>query len=181
MFEDIEFLQTDAAINKGNSGGPMFNHRGELIGIVSYIQSQSGGSEGLGFEVAINNAKILLLANPALWWGMRSIPIGAHALRALNVPDYSYALLIQNVVEGSLASAFNLRPGTIPILIEGQPVLLGGDVLVEMGGQAFYRTPENVARLQKYLTAVAVGEELELTVFRDGKRKRLVANKPDSN
>jgi hypothetical protein len=52
---------------------------------------------------------------------------------------------------------------------------------VEMGGQAFYRTPENVARLQKYLTAVAVGEELELTVFRDGKRKRLVANKPDSN
>jgi len=69
----------------------------------------------------------------------------------------------------------------LSILIEGQPVLLGGDVLVEMGGQAFYRTPENVARLQKYLTAVAVGEELELTVFRDGKRKRLVANKPDSN
>lgn len=52
-----EFFQTDAAINQGTSGGPMFNSKGEVIGIVSFILSQSGGFEGIGFAVAITPAK----------------------------------------------------------------------------------------------------------------------------
>jgi len=60
-----EFFQTDAVINTGNSGGPMFNMAGEVIGIVSHNISKSGGSEGLGFGVTVNAAKHLLWERPA--------------------------------------------------------------------------------------------------------------------
>ena len=65
-----EFFQTDASINTGNSGGPMFNMGGEVIGIVSHVISKSGGSEGLGFVVTINTAKQLLLERPSIWSGL---------------------------------------------------------------------------------------------------------------
>ena len=65
-----EFLQTNATINTGNSGGPMFNLAGEVIGTVSHNISKSGGSEGLGFVVSIHTAKKLLLERPSFWSGL---------------------------------------------------------------------------------------------------------------
>src|SRR5262245_17305002 len=65
-----EFLQTNATINTGNSGGPMFNMAGQVIGIVSHNISKSGGSEGLGFVVTISTAKKLLLERPSFWSGL---------------------------------------------------------------------------------------------------------------
>lgn len=65
-----EFFQTDASINTGNSGGPMFNMAGEVIGIVSHVISKSGGSEGLGFVVTMNTAKQLLLERRSIWSGL---------------------------------------------------------------------------------------------------------------
>ncbi len=180
MFNQVEFLQTDAAINQGNSGGPMFNNKGEVIGIVSYIQSQSGGSEGLGFAVAINNAKRLLLAEPGLWWGLRFIPLKENALRALNVPEYLQGFLVQNVAKNSLASKFRLNSGTIPIKIEGQELVLGGDIVVEIGGQGLYQTAKGYNRIQKYLTSVKEGELMTITVYRGGKKIILKTNKPYS-
>jgi S1-C subfamily serine protease len=65
----LEFIQTDAHISRGNSGGPMFNLRGEVVGIVSWMLSESGGYEGLGFAVSVNVAKRLcpppVLSGPA--------------------------------------------------------------------------------------------------------------------
>jgi len=177
MSSEIEFLQTDAAINKGNSGGPMFDHKGKVIGIVSYIQSQSGGSEGLGFAVSINNAKALLLEESGLWWGLRYIPLKENALRALNVPDFLQGFLIQNVAKNSLASKFGLKAGTIPIIIEGQELLLGGDIVVKIGGQALYKTAKGFERIQKYLNSVSLDGELSMTVYRGGKLLVLQAKK----
>jgi serine protease Do len=65
-----EFIQTDAAINSGNSGGPAFNSQGEVIGITSRILSVSGGFQGLGFVVVINTAKQLLALEERIWMGM---------------------------------------------------------------------------------------------------------------
>jgi len=63
-----KFIQTDAAINHGNSGGPMFNMKGDLIGIVSFILSQSGGFDGIGYGVDIRTAKELLLDDDSHFW-----------------------------------------------------------------------------------------------------------------
>src|SRR6202008_5037136 len=68
-----EFFQTDATINTGNSGGPMFDLAGEVIGIVSHNISKGGGSEGLGFVVTINTAKQLLLEKRSFWTGLEGI------------------------------------------------------------------------------------------------------------
>jgi S1-C subfamily serine protease len=65
-----EFFQTDAVINTGNSGGPMFSMKGEVIGIVSHNISKSGGSEGLGFVVTLNTARQLLLEKRSFWTGL---------------------------------------------------------------------------------------------------------------
>ncbi|HIG40934.1 MAG: trypsin-like peptidase domain-containing protein [bacterium] len=178
MFEEMEFLQTDAAINQGNSGGPLFSANGELIGIVSHIQTQTGGSVGLGFAASINMAKKLVLDRPALWWGMRYLPLTNDALRVLNVPDYSEGLLIQHVTEGSLAAAFNIHAGVIPMMLGEQKIMLGGDVIVEVGGHNLYQTRAGFERIQTYINSVKKGDELEITVFREGEKKILTAIKP---
>jgi Trypsin len=75
--DSAELFQTDAAINQGNSGGPMFNLAGEVIGIVSRIISRSGGSEGLGFAVTSNTARQQLFAEPTVWSGLEGYMLPA--------------------------------------------------------------------------------------------------------
>lgn len=72
---DAEKIQTDAAMNAGSSGGPMFNGRGEVIAIAQQILSRSGGSEGLGFGLAINVVKELLAGDPCLWLGFSAVAL----------------------------------------------------------------------------------------------------------
>jgi serine protease Do len=82
-----EFLQTDAAINQGNSGGPMFNMNGEVIGIVTNIVSQSGGSEGLGFAATSKMARQLLLDQKPFWSGIEGFLLRGDLAKALNIPN----------------------------------------------------------------------------------------------
>jgi len=129
----IEFLQTDAAINKGNSGGPMFNKNGKVIGIVSHILSQSGGSEGLGFAVSVNTAKELLLNRDSVWTGLEAYLVSGPLARALNVPQGA-GLLIQRVANESPGEKLGLKPGKIPVQIAGERLLIGGDIVLEVQG-----------------------------------------------
>ena len=130
-----EFIQTDAAINSGNSGGPVFNSQGEVIGIASRIFTLSGGSLGLGFVVAINTAKQLLALEDRAWMGIESVFLSQDTLGQLLNLDLEGGLLVQRVVKGSPAEKAGLRGGSIAARIQGRDILLGGDLILELGTQ----------------------------------------------
>ncbi|PCJ39227.1 MAG: trypsin [Moraxellaceae bacterium] len=174
---DVEFLQTDAAVNQGNSGGPMFNSKGKLIGIVSHIRTQSGGNEGLGFAASINMAKRILLEQSPLWLGIEFVLLKKQLIKALNVP-YTEGLLVQRVAKGSFGDDLQVQAGSIPITFGNEQIVLGGDVIVEVGGNTVYVNRKGIKRTTDYLNGVASGEKIEITVFRAGKKLMLSATKP---
>ncbi len=132
-FEEIEIFQTDAAINQGNSGGPMFNMAGEVIGIASRILTKSGGSEGLGFAVTSNTARRLLLEEPSFWFGLDGIVLKDELAAAFNLPQ-PMGLLVQQVADNSPAARLGIRPGEIKSQIGLNEVFLGGDIILEVVG-----------------------------------------------
>jgi S1-C subfamily serine protease len=132
-FSEAEMFQTDAAINQGNSGGPMFNRTGEVIGIVSSIISRSGGFEGLGFVITSNLARQLVVDERSPWSGMEGFLLSGDLARIFNLPQ-PMGVLVQKVVEGSMAASVGLRPGTIKAVIADQELLLGGDVVLSVMG-----------------------------------------------
>ncbi len=131
-----EFFQTDAAINQGNSGGPMFNMKGEVIGIVSHILSKSGGFEGLGFAATSKTARELLLERKPFWGGVKMIRLTGELVKALNVPQ-SKAILVQQVADGSPAAQMGLQGGTVPVTIGNTPMIIGGDIILEVMGISY--------------------------------------------
>jgi serine protease Do len=131
-----EFLQTDAAINQGNSGGPMFSLRGEVVGVVSHIISKSGGFEGLGFVVTSNMARRLLLERRSFWSGVDGYVLTGELARVLNLPQ-SVGLLIQRVAAHSPAAKAGLLGGHLRATIAGEALTVGGDIVLEVQGLPF--------------------------------------------
>jgi len=169
-----ELLQTDAAINPGNSGGPMFNTAGEVIGVASHNISQSGGFEGLGFVVAINMARQLLLEEPSPWSGVVSVPLTGNLARALNLPQ-AEGLLVQQVAVSSPAAELGLRPGTIPATVAGRNLLLGGDVILAVLGVPIGQ--ESYEKRRERVRQVPPGSPVTVTVLRDGQPVTLSRNR----
>jgi serine protease Do len=128
-----DFLQTDATINTGNSGGPMFNMAGEVIGIVSHNISKSGGSEGLGFVVTINTGKRLLLERPSFWSGLEGRLISGPIAQILNLPQPT-GYLVKSVARGSAGDSVGLRGGTVLATIMGEQLVVGGDIILAVQG-----------------------------------------------
>src|SRR5713101_5191053 len=129
-----EFFQTNATINTGNSGGPMFNAAGEVIGIVSHNISKSGGSEGLGFVVTMNTAKRLLLQRRLFYSGLEGEFLSDDLANLLNVPNNMGGFLVTKVAKGSMADKAGLRGGTSVIPFDGQQVVVGGDIILWING-----------------------------------------------
>jgi serine protease Do len=169
-----EFFQTDAAINRGNSGGPMFNVKGEVIGIVSYMLSLSGGSDGLGFAVTSNTTRRLLLDEPSVWSGLDGYLLAGEAARAFNLPvGFEAGLLVQRVALGSPADQLGVRGGKFTVAIQDKELLLGGDVILAVEGiaigapDAYERIRHRMIELRGasgtvHVTLLRGGETLEL-------------------
>jgi len=130
-----EFIQTDAAINSGNSGGPVFNSKGEVIGIASRILTVSGGFQGIGFVVSINTAKQLLSLENRAWMGFDGIFLNKQELVLLFNINQEGGMLIQHVSKGSPADKAGLKGGIIPAKIIDQDIVLGGDLILQFGDQ----------------------------------------------
>jgi S1-C subfamily serine protease len=167
-----EFLQTDAAINQGNSGGPMFNMNGEVIGIVTNILSKSGGSEGLGFAATSKMARQLLLDQKPFWSGVEGFLLTGDLAKALNVPQPA-GLLVQRVADGSPASRAGILAGSMRANIAGEDLLLGGDIVLEVNGLAYQESNESYSKIYASLTKLKVGDCIVIKVFRQGQVVRL--------
>jgi S1-C subfamily serine protease len=173
-FLPTEQFQTDAAINTGNSGGPMFNMKGEVIGIVSYIISQSGGSEGLGFVITSNMARDLLLDDQAMWTGFQGRALHGGMARIFNLPQEA-GILVEIVAERSLASKLGLQGGSTTAIIGGQePMIVGGDILLAVLGIEVRTDARD--EIRDAVRALKPGDELTVTVLRGGKVLDLALN-----
>src|SRR5438876_7504466 len=171
-----EFFQTDAVINTGNSGGPMFNMKGEVIGIVSHNISKSGGSEGLGFVVTMNTAKKLLLEQRSFWSGLEGRLLNNELADLLNLPANATGYIVKNVAKGSPGEDIGLRAGTKVVVIDGQEFALGGDIVLEALGHPM--KPANTGKIREELSKLHSGDSFQVTVLRAGRIIQLTGKVP---
>jgi len=166
-FPLAEFFQTDAVINTGNSGGPMFTRAGELIGIISHNITKSGGSEGLGFVVTANSVKSLLVERKRGWFGVDLMLVSGAMAQALNVPQ-SGGFLVKQVVKDSVGGRLGLKGGDRVGIVEGQHIVVGGDILLSVQGITFASLDDRT-KVLKALETLKVGDDLRVTVLRGDK------------
>jgi S1-C subfamily serine protease len=164
-------IQTDAAINRGNSGGPLMNSHGEVIGINSAIVSPSGTNAGIGFAIPINTAKRVAaelitqghVSRAVL--GIEGRAIWPDLAEALNLP-VQQGLLVERVVTGGPAAKAGIRGGNRSVLAGLQELRIGGDVLIAING----KTVTNQNDLNLMLNRSQPGDMVTLTILRDGKK-----------
>jgi S1-C subfamily serine protease len=164
-------IQTDAAVNPGNSGGPLLNSRGEVIGITTLIASNPNGgadqSAGIGFAIPIDTAKAVLddfakyghVRRPSL--DIVTLPIGPDIADQIGLPA-EYGILIERVLPGGAAERAGLHGGTQKAWEGNTPVMLGGDLIVGADGQTI-TTPQDLSNV---LNAHHAGDTISLVIFR---------------
>ena len=168
-------IQIDAPINRGNSGGPLFDGEGRVIGINAQIQSTTGNAEGVGFAIPIDLARRALdqlLRTGRVRYayiGVSTQDVTPGIARRFSLGAERGALVTQ-VEEGSPAAAAGVRGGTRTEAFNGKDVTLGGDLIVAIGGSKI-ESADDVSRL--VTTDLAPGQTVTFTVVRGTKRVRL--------
>lgn len=157
-------VQTDVPLNQGNSGGPLFNEKGEVVGIASFMLSQSGGSVGLNFAVPSNTVRTRLFeeALPYIGVGLRFIPRDVAEL--FNWP-LEGAFLVETVRPESPAEVAGLRAGAVASEVGGNRVQLGGDLIVSVNGVPAFDT----TKVAQALRVLKAGDVIRYDVLRGGK------------
>jgi serine protease Do len=152
-----DFLQIDAPINRGNSGGPTFNTRGEVIGVNTAIFSPSGGSVGIGFAIASNQAKNVIEALERSgkvergFMGVGIQGVDEDLARALKL-DKPKGALVSKVEDNSPAAKAGIRRGDVILQFDGKPI-------------------DKVTQLSRYVAATQAGKAADVTLWRDGKQE----------
>jgi len=171
----VDAIQVDAPINHGNSGGPLFDGRGRVIGINAQIRSDTGNAEGVGFAVPINAAKRSmeeLLATGKVEYayvGITSEDLTPGIARRYGYP-VEYGAVITSVRPGSPGARAGLRGGSEERDFNGSAFTYGGDVLVAVDGRPV-RSSTDVVRIVS--TRLRPGQRSTFTIVRGGKRQNL--------
>ena len=166
-----EAIQTDAAINRGNSGGPLINSRGEVIGINSAIYTPSGTTAGIGFAIPINTAKRIahdLITDGRVhqaFLGVESYAVGGGLAEALDLPVQE-GLLVQTVSRGGPAAQAGVHGGDRIAQLGMRRFYVGGDVIVAIDGQKIATQFD----VNLVLNKKRPGDSVTVTVFRGGKK-----------
>ena len=154
-----DFLQTDASINRGNSGGPMFNMDGEVIGINTAIFSPSGGSVGIGFAIPSALAKNVIdqireYGHPRRGWlGVRIQTVTDELAEGLRL-DKARGALVANVTEGGPAAKAGIEQGDVVIEFDGRPI-------------------DEMRKLPRMVAETPIEKEVEVVVWRQGQETTL--------
>ena len=163
-----DFIQTDAAINRGNSGGPLFNMDGEVIGMNTAIYSPSGGSIGIGFSIPANMVKSVVeqlkdFGHPRRGWlGVRIQQVTPDIAESLGLHDASGAM-VAGVNDGGPADKAKIKNGDIILKFNGQDV-------------------KEMRTLPRIVADSEVGKSVPVVLWRDGKEvtvQATLAEKPD--
>jgi S1-C subfamily serine protease len=180
-------IQTDAPINHGNSGGPLLNSSGRVIGINDQIESGGtvDGNVGIGFAIASSTARsivrqLLTTGHVAhAWLGIEVAPVDPQLASVVRgVPEHG--VLVMKTVAGSPAAKAGLEAGTRLVTVNGESILTGGDAIVAVDGKAI-NTPEQLADAVR---AHKPGDELRLLVSRSGRERTVtvdLGNAPGSS
>jgi putative serine protease PepD len=152
-------IQTDAAINHGNSGGPLLDGQGRVIGVNAQIESDSGGNDGVGFAIPSSTVQSIVA---------QLIDTGEveHAYLGIRMVDVADGAAITEVRPGTPAADAGLRAATGTSTVDGQQVPTGGDVIVAFDGDDISTSAE----LQSTVDAKQPGDNVSITVLRGGER-----------
>lgn len=175
-------IQTDAAINQGNSGGPLLNSHGEVIGINSAIYTPSGTTAGIGFAIPISTAR--LIAQDLITEGrVRRATMGVEARVITNaVADelklpVQQGLLIERVAAGGPADRAGLRGGNRSAILGMRRILLGGDVLTSIDGRPITEQVD----LNLALNRKRPGDTVKVEFYRGGQKMNAAVTLSDAS
>jgi putative serine protease PepD len=169
-------IQTDAAINEGNSGGPLIDSSGKVIGINEQIASQSGGNQGLGFAVPIDTAaKVMAQLKTSgtvsyAYLGVSGQTLSADISKALGV-NVSQGVLVAQVATGSPAAKAGIKGGSHQTAIQGQTYVTGGDVIEAIDGASVASAEDLAAAILQHKP----GDTVTVTVLRGGSTVQIKA------
>jgi S1-C subfamily serine protease len=173
-------IQTDAAINHGNSGGPLIDRFGRVIGITSQIltgnNDPTAGNIGIGFAIPIDKVSQIarqLIANghaEHTYLGIEGTEITPDLQQAINLP-VGAGVLVGHVLPGSPADMAGIRGGSTTATIGGQKLTLGGDIITSIDGHKI----TSFANLAETIASKSAGDRVTLGILRDGKAQTISA------
>ena len=171
-------IQTDAAINHGNSGGPLIDSLGRVIGVTSQIQTSdsSQGNIGIGFAIPINtvrNVAAQIIATGKVqhaFLGLSADDITPQLVKLFHLP-VTQGLLVRDVSADSGADRAGIKPGATTVVVQGQSYQVGGDIITKIDGKPVTTYDE----LRDAIARKKPGDKVQLEIYRNGSKKTVTA------